>query len=42
MDKWADYCIVGVHFASDRKYVEYLCTDANPIAGGDPGDLPGF
>jgi hypothetical protein len=22
MGKWADYCIVGVHFASDRKYLE--------------------
>lgn len=22
MGKWADYCIVGVHFASDRKWVD--------------------
>ena len=22
MGKWADYCIVGVHFSSDRKWVE--------------------
>jgi hypothetical protein len=24
MSKWADYCIVGVHFAVDRKYLEIV------------------
>ena len=24
MGKWADYCIVGVHFASDRKWIDVV------------------